>query len=153
MPGYFFDTSALVKRYHPEVGSAEVDGIWNDPANELFISRLATLEVVAAFAGKVRAATLSRSGFDVLRRRFASDVAIHKRPRIVRLVVAHFKATEQLLRGHGLTVRLRTLDAVQLAVALDLRQRGVVSHFVCSDRDLLSVATHEGLTVVDPEYP
>jgi hypothetical protein len=31
MPAYFFDTSALVKRYHIEEGSEKVDEIFNDP--------------------------------------------------------------------------------------------------------------------------
>jgi hypothetical protein len=32
MPGDFLDTSALAKHYHPEVGSAEIDHLWNDPS-------------------------------------------------------------------------------------------------------------------------
>jgi predicted nucleic acid-binding protein len=59
MPGYFFDTSALVKHYHPEAGSAEVDRLWNDPLQSLFASRLSALEIVSAFAGKVRAGAIS----------------------------------------------------------------------------------------------
>jgi hypothetical protein len=31
MPHYFFDTSALVKHYHTEVGSSKVDQILNEP--------------------------------------------------------------------------------------------------------------------------
>jgi hypothetical protein len=31
MPAYFFDTSALVKRYHVEEGSEKIDQIFNDP--------------------------------------------------------------------------------------------------------------------------
>src|SRR5262249_28870592 len=54
MSGIFFDTSALVKHYHTEVGSDEVDRLWNDPANSLFVSRLSAPEIVSAFAGKVR---------------------------------------------------------------------------------------------------
>jgi hypothetical protein len=37
MAGSFFDTSALVKHYHAEPGSAEVDRLWNDPATTLWV--------------------------------------------------------------------------------------------------------------------
>ena len=33
LSGYFFDTSALAKRYHKEVGSEYVDRILNRPGN------------------------------------------------------------------------------------------------------------------------
>ena len=45
------------------------------------------------------------------------------------------------------------LDALQLAIALDLQVRGLVTDFVCSDRGLLSVAAAEGLSVLNPENP
>jgi predicted nucleic acid-binding protein len=45
---------------------------------------------------------------------------------------------------------LRTLDALQLSVALDLYRRGVVSQLVTSDRALSEVAALEGLPVVNP---
>jgi hypothetical protein len=31
MPGYFFDSSALEKRYHPEVGTAHVEALFQNP--------------------------------------------------------------------------------------------------------------------------
>jgi hypothetical protein len=154
MPGCFLDTStsALVKHYHPEKGSAEVDRLWNDPANVLVASRLSGIELVSAFASKVRARTIVSGDFDILTRRFSADVG-NKRLTTIRLLVLHFKEAERLLRQHGLLRPLRTLDALQLAVALDLRNRGIVSLFVCADRDLLSVAANEGFSVFDPENP
>ena len=152
MPGYFLDTSALVKHYHPEVGSADIDRLWNDPANSLFASRLSSLEIVSAFAGKVRTGQISPADFSVLTRRFAADVAKKRLP-TVRLLAIHSRDADRLLRQHGLSAPMRTLDALQLAVALDLRSRGLVSHFVCADRDLLSIATREGLSILDPENP
>jgi predicted nucleic acid-binding protein len=152
MSGCFLDSSALVKHYHPEKGSAEVDRIWNDPANTLVVSRLSGIEIVSAFAGKVRAGTISPADFANLARRFSADVA-KKRLTTIRLLALHFKEAERLLRQHALGVPFRTLDALQLAVALDLHNRGVVCLFVCADRDLLSVAVSEGLSVLDPENP
>jgi hypothetical protein len=35
MPADFLDTSALAKHYHAEIGSTEVDRLWNDPGRGL----------------------------------------------------------------------------------------------------------------------
>jgi predicted nucleic acid-binding protein len=67
MPADFLDTSALAKHYHAEVGSAEIDRLWNDPAHGLFVSRLSALEIVSVFAGKVRAAQTTSIAFMISR--------------------------------------------------------------------------------------
>jgi len=36
MPGDFFDTSALAKHYHAELGSTEIDRLWHDATREIF---------------------------------------------------------------------------------------------------------------------
>ena len=153
MPGDFLDTSALAKHYHAELGSAVIDGLWNDPARSLYVSRLSALEMISVFARKARTSTIRAADFDVLRRRFAADLTKTKRLLGVRLLVAHFQEADRLIRLHGLSRSLRTLDALQLAVALDLRRKNAVERFVCADRDLLAVATAEGLPVLDPQNP
>ncbi len=52
MAFFLFDTSALVKRYHVEVGSDKVDEIFDDPDNVLIISELAIVEVTSALQRK-----------------------------------------------------------------------------------------------------
>ena len=153
MPADFLDTSALAKHYHVELGSAVIDGLWNDAARSLYISRLSALEIVSVFARKVRTGLITAADFDVLRRRFAADLTKTKRLLGVRLLVAHFQEGDRLIRAHGLSRSLRTLDALQLAVALDLRRKNVVQRFVCADRDLLTVAAAEGLATLDPQSP
>jgi predicted nucleic acid-binding protein len=153
MPADFLDTSALAKHYHPEVGSAEIDRLWDDAAQGLFVSRLSVLEIVSVFAGKVRAGAISVADFETLRRRFTADLTKRKRLSATRLLVAHFQEAERLLRQHGPAQRLRTLDALQLAVALDLHRKKAIDRVVSADRDLLAVAAVEGLSVLDPENP
>ena len=58
---------------------------------------------------------------------------------------------EQLVRRLSLTSNLRTLDALQLAVALGLNKPGRPVQFVCADKALCAVAVGEGVTVIDPE--
>ena len=153
MSADFLDTSALAKHYHPEVGSAEIERLWNDPGHGLFVSRLSALEIVSVFAGKVRAGTIAVADFEALRRRFSADLTKTKRLVGARLLVAHYQEAERLLRQHGPARRLRTLDALQLAVALDLHRKAAIDRVVSADRDLLAVAAAEGLQVFDPENP
>lgn len=49
--------------------------------------------------------------------------------------------------------QLRTLDAIQLAVALRLHQTAPVDQFVCADQRLCDIALLEGLSVFNPEQP
>ena len=55
---YFFDTSALVKLYHDEVGSERVEEIFAQSDSPIVISELATVEFHAALARRVRTGTL-----------------------------------------------------------------------------------------------
>lgn len=146
----FFDTSALVKHYHPETGTTAVDRLINEPGAELVISRLTLVETVSVFATKVRTGTFDAAAFARLRGRFASDVT-RKRYRVVRLLNTHYDRAQDLIRSYGLGRQVRTLDALQLAVALSLHQEAPLDCFVCADHRLCDVATGEGLTVVNPE--
>ena len=74
MAGYFFDSSALAKHYHAEVGTAEVDRILQLPEARHFIARLALVEIRSVFAGKVRTGVISEDAFRLLLRRFLADV-------------------------------------------------------------------------------
>lgn len=146
----FLDTSALVKHDHPVAGTTTVDRIINDEGADLVISRMTLVETVSVFATKVRTGTFDAENFVRLRGRFASDVA-RKRFRVIRLLNAHYDRAQDLVRTYGLARQLRTLDALQLAVALNLHQEAPLDYFVCADHRLCDVAASEGLSVVNPE--
>lgn len=55
MPLYFFDTSALVKRYHVGAGSEKVDEIFNDPAGTFAIANITIAEFASAFKSYMKA--------------------------------------------------------------------------------------------------
>jgi predicted nucleic acid-binding protein len=154
MPGYFWDTSALVKHYHPELGTAKVDALLHAPGFQQVLSRLAVTETFSVFAGKVRAGLITQAEFDMLCRRFLADTR-HKLFAVARLLVAHHKEAERLLRSYGPRPGqgIRTLDALQLALALDLRNKGVIDTVISADARLLTVAQAEGFPVIDPEQP
>lgn len=148
MPDHFFDSNAIAKHYHTEAGTAAVDGLLASPGRRL-ISRLAITEVHSVFAKKLRTGELARPDFDRLLDRFGRDVRA-KRWEVFRLLVRHHEAAERLIRRIGVGRNLRTLDALQLAVALDLNAVSPVV-FVSADQVLCGVAADEGLAVVNPE--
>jgi hypothetical protein len=50
------------------------------------------------------------------------------------LTLDHFASAEKLIGRHSFFRRLRTLDALQLAVALELVEEGLVDTFVAADK-------------------
>ena len=50
---YFLDSSAIVKHYQAEVGTAEVDRVLHEANSRHFIALLAVVEVQSAFVGFV----------------------------------------------------------------------------------------------------
>ena len=54
MGRYVFDTSALVTNDHAEAGTADVRRMLGEGGSEFFILRLASVEMLSGFAGKVR---------------------------------------------------------------------------------------------------
>jgi len=152
MSNHFLDTSGLVKHYHPEPGTPKVDLLWANQGARLFISRLSVVETVSAFAAKVRTGVITATDFGLLRRRFFADLR-YRRPVTLRLLVRHFQEADRLLQQHALLHGLHALDAIQLAVALDLRRRGTLDEFVTADQVLLTVAPLEGFVVSNPLAP
>jgi predicted nucleic acid-binding protein len=150
MAGLLLDSSAVAKFYHVEAGSAAVEQIVLDPSASILISRLSVVEVQSVFAGKVRSGVISASEAAGLRRRFFEDVASGLFG-IVALTSEHFEKAGELIQRHGASHGLRTLDSLQLAVALSLRHGGAIEDFVTADRVLCKVAAVEGVHVTDPE--
>ena len=150
MAGYFLDSSAIGKVYHAEVGTPVVQSLLSQSENPLYISRLAVVEVPSAFAGKVRSGQITTTDMGLLRTRFRSDLR-RKVFRTVAMKAGHFREAEQLIGVYGVHFRLRTLDAVQLAVAMELRTLGLAETFVCADKALCQVAEKVGFSVLNPE--
>jgi hypothetical protein len=63
---------------------------------------------------------------------------------------SEFVLTEQLVERYAFEFRLRALDALQLAVACELRNQRLVDHFVAADKVLCEVAALEGFPIINP---
>ena len=151
MAGHFFDSSALVKLYHPEIGTLAVDHIVNATGNSVRVSRLTVAELTSAFAIKVRTQSMSREDADVFLRHFRSDIATRKLE-VFSIGESEFTTAELLVERYAFNAHLRALDALQLAVALELRNYKLIDHFVAADTILCEVARLEGFSVINPEH-
>lgn len=56
---FYFDTSALAKRYSPESGSEKVDSIINNKDNVIIIGNIAIPEIYSALSKKYRTGEIS----------------------------------------------------------------------------------------------
>ncbi len=152
MAQYFFDSSALAKLYHPEPGTVEVTRILSEPDRRIVISRLTLVEIQSVFAIKVRTGEISRDDAELFRQRMVLSVAVRDFD-VFTVTDSHFGTAERLVVRYGFDHRLRTLDALHWAVAVDLRSQGMVDYFVASDKSICEVATLEQFSVVNPEIP
>jgi predicted nucleic acid-binding protein len=152
LAGYFFDTSALAKFYHPELGTPEVDEIMKAVGARIRISRLTVVELSSVFAIKVRTQFISREDARLFLRQFREDV-VSRRFEVFGVGESEFALAERLVEQYAFEMRLRALDAVQLAVALGLRRQGLIDRLVAADKTLCEVAALEGFSVFNPEHP
>ncbi len=153
MATYFFDSSVVVKYYHhPEPGSDAVIRLLSEPAGHFLIARLAVVEVQRALIGKVRAQLLTVAEQENLRQRFYEDLLQH-RWWVRRMHDHHYHAAVRLIHTHGPDMTapmLHSLDALQLATALDVQRQSGLDYFVSTDQDLCTIAEREQLTVINP---
>ncbi|MSV27380.1 MAG: PIN domain-containing protein [Bryobacterales bacterium] len=153
MPGYFLDTSAFAKLYHQEAGSQYVERLVEQKGSTAVVSRLSLVEIESVIAIKVRIGELDAAGQHLSRRRLLADIS-QGRVRIGPSIdERHYQIARRLLVRYGVAMALRTLDAVQLAVALDLQQAGLISVIVAADKRLCRVAEECACPTIDPGDP
>lgn len=158
---YFFDTSALVKRYVNEVGSGWVRAV-TDPAalNDIHVARITGAEALAAVTASRRRNDITEPEAARIIADFRHDFTHQYLPiELTGGIVAHAMA---LVESHP----LKGYDAVQLATALAVRgylaalgaatppgsitSRSFMLTFVTADNTLDRAALAEGLIVENP---
>lgn len=163
MAAYFFDSSAIVKRYHYESGSHWVRSICDPRAHPpLYLAQLAHVEVVAALYRTGRLENLHSSFIDSLVNIFERHLAMSvpsRQTAMYRIVPLSDTVTDvaallckryQNAAPHP----LRSLDAIQLAAAmLAATASSEELLFVTADTRLAAIARLEGFTAINPISP
>ena len=146
----YFDSSALVKRYVNEVGSAWVRRALAHPTEaSIYTALLTHAEVLSALQRKVRERQLTQDRATVL----AQRVLAHCTWRYHLLAI-----TPALVAHAGVLVQrypLRAYDAIHLACALLVHRQAQqydvpLPRFVSADTALLTAAQAEGFLVDNP---
>ena len=150
MAAYFFDSSALVKRYVTELGTGWVSGITAAATgNQVYIVRLTLVEVISAITRKARGTGISAAGAAVAIADFRRDLLNQYTK--VDLIPMLIEQAANLAESHA----LRGYDAVQLAAALEINSDRLTAGFsaitlISADAALNGAAVTEGLAVDDP---
>lgn len=148
----FFDTSALAKHYHAEPATPAVDRLLAAAAGRCHVSRLARIEMLSVFGKKVRTGQLTTTAVRLLAARFRADLR-DGRYTVARLTAPRLDLAERLVVRLAPAHNLRSLDAIQLAVAMTLNRSVGPVTFISADQALCRIAAAEGLTVNNPEQP
>ena len=150
MAAYFLDSSALVKRYAAETGSAWVENL-TDPrsGNRIFVAAITHVEVIAAIARKKKGLLLSATDAAAAIGRFENDLQTDLR--VFDLTPNVITMAARLAEKHA----LRGYDAVQLAVALEINAARTARRLtglmlISSDVELNTAAQSEQLLTDDP---
>ena len=151
MTTFYFDASALVKRYSPEIGTDWMQSLMGPiPGHSVLTAEFTLAEVAAAISAKQRA---------------SPGITLEERDHILADFGFHCQREYRLLVVDRLIVdlaveltkyyRLRGYDAIHLATALTVNSRlrawGLQPlTLVAADNDLLKAARAEGLVTENP---
>lgn len=150
MGHFYFDSSALIKRYVAEIGTNWVVGICTASVGHvLYTVRISGAEIAAALFRRVRMGSLTASDAQAVVTQFKAD--FRSRYQIVEATEQVIDSAMILAEKHG----LRGYDSVHLAAALELQATRVSLSlssitFVCADDKLNAAAVAEGLPVENP---
>lgn len=160
---YFFDSSAIVKRYHREPGTAWVEGICEPRIHPpIYLSQLAEIEVVAALRRLGRTAELQSSSIDAMQNIFERHLALSNPGNTFPVYLLVTVSPAILSMAAALCTKywemrsypLRSLDAIQIACAI-ATARGLPNEllFVTADARSSAIAPMEGFQVINPTHP
>jgi len=142
---FYFDTSALAKRYAQERGSERIDLLLAEAENIIVIGNIAVTELYSALSKKLRTHEISEPTFLAAIYSFEKDIAESKY-RFLEIDNDIITASKTLILAYP---GLRTYDALHLALALQLAELDPI--VVSGDGMLLTTAASEGMEILNPE--
>ncbi len=142
---YYFDTSALVKIYHTEAGSATVQPIYRG-TDEIIISELGKIEYLSTVHRKYREREISHDTLLALIAKFESD--LQHRYTVLRFSLLVIDEAWSFLRRFAETHGLKTLDSLQFAFFT--MYCDATTQFVCADATLGDLVEKDGYQIVTP---
>ena len=124
-----------------------------EPGSRCIISRLSIVEMESVLAIKLCTGEIDGQRVEIARRCLRADLSQRRLLIGPPIQASHYHTARLLLAKYGATEGLRTLDALQLAIALNLRQAGIITVLVTADQRLCRAAMLAGCPAVNPEKP
>lgn len=138
----FLDTSSLIKLYHHEEGPDFVMEALSNDVEEILLSELAVLEFRSALWKKIREKEIDEKVAIEVIQCFQKDSDNFQWILLQSDIVESASILLKKYGGHG----FRTLDSLQLATALTLREEKCI--FLTSDKLLRTLFVEERLKVL-----
>ncbi len=137
----FLDTSSLVKLYHKEKGTEELMKFVSENVENIYLSEIAKIEFNSAIWKKVRTKEFTEEGAKQIISFFEKDFEKYK---WIFLNTEIVNLSKELIKKHG-NNSLRTLDAIQLACAISVKDK--INLFNTFDKVLNKIFELENLTI------
>lgn len=156
MATYFLDSSALVKRYINETGSAWVLELFTQTLNnEFFVAAITGVEIVAAVARRARGGSIAATDAALVCNQLRSELQTDYQ--VVEITEGIISSGMTLAETQAETQGLRGYDAVQLAAGRAINELCIANElsptiFVSADEELNRAAVNEGLLIENPNH-
>lgn len=141
----FFDTSALVKFFHEEIGSESVTNLLINQNNKIWMSELVRLEFKSALFRRFRNKEIDENQINYAISGFIEAISLFNIEPVGHAVISE---AESLLDRFGKIYGLRTLDAIHLGTFNLVAEKDWT--FVASDEILCRVIKILGYEIINP---
>jgi len=136
----FLDTSSLLKLYHREIGTTELESLFSTlKITEVFLSEISKIEFTSTIWKKVRTKEVTILEAQTTLDLFESDFNKYSFIATDSIIIEQARI---LISKYGIQ-GLRTLDSIQLATCISLVQQ--VNLFLTADNLLKALFKAEGL--------
>ena len=138
----FLDTSSLIKLYHKENGTKELQSLFlESKILQIFLSELTKVEFASTIWKKIRTKEVSLDNGIMILNLFQEDLSNYHFIMVDGLLI---EQARMLMLSYGIE-GLRTLDSIQLSTCVSLKNE--VDLFLTSDKLLNKLIEREGLNI------
>ncbi len=145
MPFYYFDSTALVKRYNPERGTRAVNALLSKRGKTAILATHTIPEFYAVLGNQARQGELTRDDWYSVVFKFESESDRGLFHYVAPTNQTYLNTKELMLENPS----LRSAQAIHLALAIELRPLRL--SLVSSDKTLLEMCRPLGIKPINPE--
>ncbi|MCB4790803.1 MAG: type II toxin-antitoxin system VapC family toxin [Elusimicrobia bacterium] len=140
---FYFDTSALIKKYIKEHGSEVVDSIL-EKADIVYVSKITKIECISVIKRLLHDRAINKADYKYLKKEIFTDFNYFS-------VIEFNEAVESKAMILIDKYQIKLLDSIQLASLLVMKDK--INEFVACDIKLIEYAKKENVTVNNPLLP